>query len=262
MPEHPLYVYITVGDYQWETSGFPMDSAASIEALFEWMAKTYGVKRVYWRGEQDRIWLQNYAYRRENPLYCNIWGWLRHLNENVKTNDLALAAADRYGMEIYAVEGLFEHAAQGDTGGVGCFPYPNEDRLRIEHPEWLPVDRWGERLAPGPIEFCMAMAARGWMQRGAGGWSATPSLPSHHREGSGWRPCGCRNRTNGWPGRPIKWCMCRSAGTNASCAESRKQWRSTGSAHHLSRDGDSSLTWEVSVAGTCRLRSGSVGALA
>lgn len=67
MSEHPFYVYITVGDYQWNIDGFPMDSAASIEALFEWMAKTYEVKRVYWRGEQDRIWLQNCVLRRENP---------------------------------------------------------------------------------------------------------------------------------------------------------------------------------------------------
>lgn len=69
--------------------------------------------------------------------------------------DLALAAANRYGLEMYAVEGLFEHTAQGDTGGVGFFPYPNEDRLRIEHPEWVPVDRWGEAGASsesdGPV---------------------------------------------------------------------------------------------------------------
>ncbi|MFH1008473.1 MAG: HEAT repeat domain-containing protein [Candidatus Latescibacterota bacterium] len=165
MSEHPFHVYITVGDYQWNMDGFPMDSAESIDALFEWMAKTYDVNRVYWRGEQDRIWLQNYVSRRENPFYCNIWDWLRHLNETVKTNDLALAAAHRHGVEIYAVEGLFEHTAQGDTGGVGFFPYPNEDRLRIEHPEWVPVDRWGERLAPGPIEFCYPEARQAMVER-------------------------------------------------------------------------------------------------
>ena len=87
MSKPPLYVYLTVGDYQWEISGFPMESAASVDELFEWMAKTYDVKRVYWRGEQDRIWLRNFVCRRENPLYDNIWGWLGYLNETVRTNE-------------------------------------------------------------------------------------------------------------------------------------------------------------------------------
>jgi hypothetical protein len=49
--EQKLYCYVSVGDCQWYSNILPMDSAATIDALFEWMANTYGVKRVYWRGE-------------------------------------------------------------------------------------------------------------------------------------------------------------------------------------------------------------------
>jgi hypothetical protein len=144
-----------VGDNQWVSDWPPIDSPATVEALFEWLSRTYGVRRVYWRGEQDRMWLRNYLLRPENPLYFDFYrSWLRPLVEGVKTNDLAVAAARRRGMEIYVFDGLFEHGAQGDTGGCGMFPYQGEDRLRLEHPEWCPVDQWGERRCPGPIEFC------------------------------------------------------------------------------------------------------------
>lgn len=165
MSDKPLYAYISTADFQWNVSDFPMDSAATIDALFEWMAAVYDVKRVYWRGEQDRIAFANYELRRENPWYYNIWSWIRHLNETVGTNDLAMAAARRHGIEMYLIEGLFERAAQGDTGGLGSFPYPNEDRMRIEHPQWIPVDRWGESLAPGPIEFCYPDARKALVDR-------------------------------------------------------------------------------------------------
>ena len=75
---------------------------------------------------------------------------MAHLTYEVKPDDLAVEAAWRHGMDIYVFDGLLEHGAQGDAGGFGMFPYQCEDRLRIEHLEWCPVDRWGERITPGP----------------------------------------------------------------------------------------------------------------
>ncbi|MBI3922543.1 MAG: HEAT repeat domain-containing protein [Armatimonadetes bacterium] len=161
-----VYAYASVGDNQWVSDWPPIDSPATVEALFEWLSKTYAVKRMYWRGEQDRMWIQQYMFRPEIPLYYDYWtSWQRYLSERVKTDDLAIAAAHRRGMQIYIFDGLFEHSAQGDAGGCGMFPYQCEDKLRVEHPEWCPVDRWGERVAPGPIEFCYAGARKALVSR-------------------------------------------------------------------------------------------------
>ncbi|NPV46530.1 MAG: hypothetical protein HPY69_06215 [Armatimonadetes bacterium] len=156
-----LYAYCSTGDNQWVSEWLPVDSPATIDAMFEWLRDTYGVQRMYWRGEQDRIWLENHLIRRENPLYHDWWtNWIGHLTRDVQTDKLAIEAARRQGMEIYAITGIFEHGAQGDVGGCAYFPYATEDRLRVEHPEWCPVDRWGERRAPGPIEWCYPEARK------------------------------------------------------------------------------------------------------
>ncbi|MBM3475602.1 MAG: hypothetical protein FJX75_20250 [Armatimonadetes bacterium] len=164
--EQRLYAYASVGDNQWVSDWPPIDSRETVEALFEWLDETYGVSRVYWRGEQDRMWLQHYVFRTESPLYYEFWiDWVKPLTEQVGTDDLAVAAAHRRKMGIYIFDGLFEHGAPGDIGGCAQFPYVSEDRLRVEHPEWCPVDRWDERRCPGPIEFCYPAARRALVER-------------------------------------------------------------------------------------------------
>jgi HEAT repeat protein len=147
-----VYAYVTCGDNQWNLDSLPVDSPATVKAIFEFLAKTFQMKRVYWRGEQDRLWLQNYKFRPESPLYYDWWtNWSRHLVDKVKVNDIAVAAARRHRMQIYIMTDLFDHGAQPDAGGM--FPFSPEDRLRIAHPQWCPLDRWGERRATGPLEF-------------------------------------------------------------------------------------------------------------
>src|SRR5690606_23408398 len=53
--------------------------------------------------------------------------------------------------EIFLYSGLFEHGVQPDVGIIE--PYLFEDKLRIDHPEWIPTDRWGSRVNPGPLDF-------------------------------------------------------------------------------------------------------------
>jgi hypothetical protein len=148
-----VYAYVTCGDNQWNLDSLPVDSPATVEAIFEFLSKTFRMKRVYWRGEQDRIWLRNYLFRPEDPLYYDWWtDWSRYLVDKVKVNDVAVAAARRHGMQIYIMTDLFDHGAQPDAGGM--LPFSPEDHLRIAHPEWCPLDRWGERRATGPLDFC------------------------------------------------------------------------------------------------------------
>lgn len=159
-----LYVYASVGDNLWVSDWPPLDSKASIDAAFEYLAQTHGTKRMYWRWVGD--WMENYLIRPENVRYWDFWErWVRPLYEDEKIDDLAVAAAKRNGMQIYIFDGVFEHGAQGDAGGCGTFPYQAEDKLRIAHPDWIPVDRWGERVAAGPIEFCYPEARKALVDR-------------------------------------------------------------------------------------------------
>src|SRR5882762_8407525 len=161
-----LYAYVTCGDNQWNLDSLPVDSPATVEAIFEFLSKTFHIKRVYWRGEQDRMFLQYVHFRSENPLYYDHFvNWLGYLHNHLKLNDIAVAAAHRHGMEIYIFDGLFDFGATAETSGSGLYPNVREDRLRIEHPEWVAVDRWGERLAPGPIEFCYPEARQALISR-------------------------------------------------------------------------------------------------
>jgi hypothetical protein len=64
-------------------------------------------------------------------------------------------------MEIWGFTGLFEHGACAESDSAKGFgPSPIEDRLRIDHPEWIPIDRRGLRRQSGPIELAYPEARR------------------------------------------------------------------------------------------------------
>lgn len=149
---NPLYVFCGTGDHLWVHEREPVDSPASIDAMLEWMASTYGISRLYWRAGQAMLWDQHFKVGRETPLQYDWVQWKHHLLNDVKINDAAIASARRYGMQVVLYTGLFESGVQPDVGIV-C-PYLLEDKLRIEHPEWCAVDRWGERRCPGLASFC------------------------------------------------------------------------------------------------------------
>src|SRR5437588_255905 len=164
-PPH-LFAYVTCGDNQWNLDSLPVDSPATVQAIFEFLSDNFGLKRIYWRGEQDRMLLRNCRFRPESPVYYEHFvKWLGHLDNELKLNDIAVASAHRRGMEIYIFDGRLDLGATADTSGDGLYPYVREDRLRIEHPEWVPLDRWGERIAPGPIEYCYPEARKALISR-------------------------------------------------------------------------------------------------
>jgi len=146
-----LYVYCGTGDHLWPWEREPVDSPATVDAMFDWMARTYGVTRMYWRGGQQEIWAANYQVGQTHPLSYDWTAWCNHLMREVGINATAVRAARRHHMEIYMHTGLFEHGVQPEVGII-C-PYPFEDRLRLEHPEWCPRDRWQQRRCPGPLSF-------------------------------------------------------------------------------------------------------------
>ncbi len=148
----PLYAFCGTGDHLWVRQREPVDSPATIRAMTEWMSRTYGINRLYWRGGQSMMWDQYVKVGKETSLQYDWTAWKHHLYNDLKINQAAAAACQHRGMEFFLYSGLFEFGVQPDIGIVG--PYLFEDTLRIGHPEWCAMDRWSERRCPGPISFC------------------------------------------------------------------------------------------------------------
>jgi hypothetical protein len=118
------------------------------------------VSRVWWRGGQDEIWGNQFVIRPENRLYARIWDWWRNLQyRKVGTNRISVGAAHARGLEIWMAYGLFDNGSGPDVG-FGGFPYAAEDRLRVEHPDWAPLNRFGTWRQGGPIELAYPEARR------------------------------------------------------------------------------------------------------
>jgi HEAT repeat protein len=151
-----MYVYCSYGDELVSSKKQPVDSPAAVEAMIEWMSRTYNVKRMYWRGAGEELWDRTMQFGKETPFgYEYAAVWKRHTLQSGTTRAL-VSAGKRYGMEIFMYTGLFDYGVQPDIGIIG--PYMFEDRGRIEHPEWCMRDRWGERRCPGPFEFAFPEA--------------------------------------------------------------------------------------------------------
>lgn len=158
-PQPCLYCYISTGDNHWLGQSLPIDSKASIEASFDLLDRL-GVKRVYWRGLEAATWVEGHTERPESCRYFEFWKWLRHLYREVDPDRLAVQAARERGMEIWGVANLVDWGSQADTPPFKTFPFNSESRLRIEHPEWVPVDRYGILKQGGPIELAYPEARR------------------------------------------------------------------------------------------------------
>ncbi|HEV8067594.1 MAG TPA: HEAT repeat domain-containing protein [Planctomycetaceae bacterium] len=150
---NPRTVYFTVGDTQELLDFPPLDSRASIATAFETLQQQWQIERIWWRGGQDEVWGKQFVIRPENRQFAKIWDWWRDLQyRTIGTNRIAVEEAHRRGMKIWLTYGLFDNGSQADAGYVG-FPYAVEDKLRVDHPEWAPANRWGTWRQGGPIEF-------------------------------------------------------------------------------------------------------------
>lgn len=151
---YPVYAYNSAGDSQYHRQWLPVDSPATVRSFVSRLAESHGVSRLYWRGEQNRTILRNAMIRPESLQFGEYWlKWQRQLADKDKINEAAVETAHRYGMKIYSQEGWLDLGGSG-AAGFSTLPYPFEYKLRIQHPEWLPVDRFGLRRQDGPIEFC------------------------------------------------------------------------------------------------------------
>jgi len=156
---NPRTVYLSTGDNQDVLEFAPLDSATTVEAAFDALQR-YRVNRIWWRGGQDEVWGKQFVIRPENRMFWRIWEWWKdNQYRTAKLNRVAVEAAHERGMEIWLTHGLFDNGSQADAGYSG-FPYAAEDKLRVDHPEWAPVNKWGTWRQGGPLEFAYPEARR------------------------------------------------------------------------------------------------------
>ena len=138
-----------------------MDSEATIEAALEALAANFNVDRVFWRGGQDEIWGETFEFRRQARRSWAAWDWGNHLLSDVGTNDIAVRSARKLGLGIWVTEALFDHGGQPEVSN----PMVYEDRLRIDHPEWAPVNRYGTRRHNGIVALWYPEARAALVER-------------------------------------------------------------------------------------------------
>ena len=149
---NPRTAYFSVGDNQ-DLLWLPFDSQLSVETAFDALRDRYRVERIWWRGGQVEFWGREFVFRPENRWFDRLWRWWKYLDyEGVGVNRIAVKAAHDRGMQIYSALNLFDGGAAADVG-YSNFPYIAENRLRVEHPEYVPVNRWGTWRQGGPVEF-------------------------------------------------------------------------------------------------------------
>jgi len=155
--------YISTGDNYWVGTWLPIDSPSAIRASFVLLKDAWNVRRLYWRDLESTVWLETITERPQNCRYADAWGWFRQIAESLNIPRLAVREAHERGMEIWGV-GSLDLGSRPDAGGCGELPYQGESRLRLDHPEWMPVDRRGYRRQSGILEFAYPEARRAFVK--------------------------------------------------------------------------------------------------
>jgi HEAT repeat protein len=144
--------YISTGDNLFVGTFLPFDSPAAINASFDLLKDVYGTRRIYWRGLQESKYTEGTARPENVVIYKNILS-SRDLLDNQHINQLAVNAAHARGMQIWGVDQIYDFGTAAKDPVFYGFPGEQEHYLRTDHPEWIPVDKYGDRQQGGPIEY-------------------------------------------------------------------------------------------------------------
>lgn len=146
--------YFSTGDNQMIGHHMPVDSEAVIDATFEMLQDVYGVNRVYWRGLQTTQ-ITDSLIRPEAALTAYHFNWQSDLmDRQLHLNEAAVQSAHSRGMEIWGEAAMYDWGTLGtDSSNLLGWPGISESYLRLDNPQWVPIDRFGVRRQSGPIEF-------------------------------------------------------------------------------------------------------------
>lgn len=144
--------WVGTGDNYVVADFFPVDSPAFIDATFDMVKAMYGSERIYWRGLQDQT-IKDALVREEAGLIPDWFEYTDKLDDQ-GINAYAVQAAHARGMELWGRGAIYDWGDQGNTTTTNMtYAGSYESNLRIDHPEWEPIDRFGIRRQSGPLEF-------------------------------------------------------------------------------------------------------------
>lgn len=157
----PLDIFISAGDSWWFGAWLPVDSPESIRQTVQMWDEALNTRRVYWRGQQAEMLLDDNLLRPENLQYHEFYAeWCRVLTKEYKLNQVMAEEAHKRGIEVFLWFPLFDYGGPPDNGGTKEFPYYTQSKLTLNHPEWMPVDRYGVRRQNGPLELAYPEARK------------------------------------------------------------------------------------------------------
>ena len=155
-----LDVYLSAGDSWWVGTWLPVDSPGSIRASVQLWADVFKIRRIYWRGQQEEMMIDHGVIRKENLQFYQFFEqWERYLMKEEKVNQVLLEEAHKRDIEVFLWSPLFDFGGPAESGYLE-YPYFGQINLTLEHPEWMPVDRYGMRRQNGPIEFAYPEARK------------------------------------------------------------------------------------------------------
>ena len=152
--------YISSGDNHFLGNSLAMDSEKSLYDGLEMLQNVFGARILYWRGMQEAAWAYKTMGREDNFRMSTFLKWSRHLINEEKLEPMIVRNAKKLGMEVWGVSTLGDWGSTADTPCFNDYPFSNESMLRVEHPEWVPVDKYGKRRQGGTIEFAYPEARK------------------------------------------------------------------------------------------------------
>ncbi|OHB57587.1 MAG: hypothetical protein A2Y07_06945 [Planctomycetes bacterium GWF2_50_10] len=156
----PIDAYISAGDNWYLANSLAVDSSDSLNDSFEMLKNVYNCKRIFWRGLEAAAWENAAHVRPENFRYATVHKWFSHLLIDEHIEKTVCDTAHKKGMEIWGVASLGDWGSPADTPGFNDFPFNFESTLRLQHPEWVPVDKHGYRRQGGTIELAYPEARK------------------------------------------------------------------------------------------------------
>lgn len=145
--------YISSGDNHFLGMSLAMDSKKSIDDGLKMLKDVFNTKTFYWRGLEEAAWVKTLNYREENYRYASALKWFEILINKGNLEKIVTTSAHKLGMEVWGVSTVGDWGSSPDTPGFNDYPFGFESMLRLEHPEWVPIDKHGYRRQGGTIDL-------------------------------------------------------------------------------------------------------------
>lgn len=153
-------IYYSNGDNELLITSQPIDSVTAIREMLTILKEQYNVDRIYWR-TPEVVQIAESVPRGWNFHYSNFVKYLHELMIDDKLAEKSSEITRELGMEAWGVAPLFNFGTAPDIdSGKGNGPMVVEHPLRVNNPEWIPVDRAGIRRMPGPLSFAYPEARK------------------------------------------------------------------------------------------------------